>query len=69
MGIVQLVSLTGLKGQQAAWGVPAGYSLKATTPAFCAASTSDGGVLSVKYSVISGVKGEPAGRHAWILSL
>jgi hypothetical protein len=41
---------------------PAGYSLKARIPAALAAYTSSGGVLSVRYSVMRGVKEEPGGR-------
>jgi hypothetical protein len=40
---------------------PAGYSLSATTPAALARRISVGRVLSVRYSVISGVKQLPGG--------
>lgn len=43
---------------------PAGYSLAATTPAARAAEISSGEVLSVRYSVMSGVKSLPGGSAA-----
>ncbi len=43
---------------------PAGYSFSATMPASRAARISAGGVWSVRYSVISGVKQLPAGSAA-----
>lgn len=43
---------------------PAGYNLKAATPASLAFSTSSGGVLSVRYSVISGWNVLPSGTAA-----